>query len=432
MTPRRVLVGPTEVAGIVHGLVSGLTRLGHRAEAVLESEHPFGYGSQAGGPRLLRWWSRSGTQARRLPWRRPLAKGLAAAAHLALAWPVLLWALWRFDAFVFTYGRSLTNTRFELWLLRVLRRPVVVFFVGSDARPPYINGALPGEPAARLARDTRRTKRRVRRFERGGAVCVNAPATAQFHEAPVVNWFVVGFPRDAVDDAPEGAAAGPGPTAPVKPLRAVHSPSNPRVKGTAQIQAVVAALRARGVAIELATLSGLDNAQVLAALRGCDLVLDQLYADTPMAGLATEAAQLGKPALVGGYFAAGMPGALQGAAVPPSCFVRPQDFESALEALAHDPGRLSALGAEARHFVQTHWACTAVAARVLRLLQGERPAGWCFDPHGVRYLEGCGLPAEAARERVRRLLAHGGPAALQLGDKPALEAAFVAWAKEAR
>ncbi len=424
--PRRVLVGPTEVAGIVHGLVRGFVRLGIAAEAVLEAEHPFGYGSQAGGPRLLRWWSHSGTAARRLTWRRPFVKGLAAALHLLLAWPVLAWALARFDAFVFTYGRTITNTAFELWLLRRLRRPVVVFFVGSDARPPCINGAAPGEDAARLARDTRRTKARVRRFERGGAVCINAPATAQFHEMPVVNWFAIGFPRDAL----AGEAVVPAPVS-GGPLRAVHSPSHPVVKGTARIQAAVDALRARGVAIELVTLSGLDNAQVLAALRSCDLVLDQMYSDTPMAGLATEAAQLGKPALVGGYFAAGMPAALLGAAVPPTRFVVPEAFEAALEALAQDRATLAALGAQAQGFVATRWACDAVAGRVARLLAGERPAEWLFDPHAVQYLQGCGLPADAARVRVRRLLAHGGPAALRLGDKPALQAAFVAWAKEA-
>jgi len=422
---RRVFVGPTEVAGIVQGLVSGFVRLGIDAQAVLESEHPFGYGSRARGPMLLRAWLRSGTRARRLPWRRPLAKGSAALLHFALAWPVLAWAVARFDAFVFTYGRSITNTALELWLLRRLGRPVVVLFVGSDSRPPYINGALQGENVARLARDTRRTQRRVRRFERGGACCVNAPATAHFHQAPVVNWFAIGFPRDVP------GAAGVRPARCSEPaLRVVHSPSNPRVKGTARIQAAVEAVRARGVAIELVMLSGLDNTAVLAALGDADLVLDQLYSDTPMAGLATEAAQLGRPALVGGHFAAGMPAALMGATVPPSCFVEPAQFERALETLARDRAALAALGAAARRFVVEEWDCRQVAARVLRLLQGERPPQWLFDPRAVRYLEGCGLDAAAARERVRRLLAYGGRAALELADKPQLESAFVAWARE--
>jgi hypothetical protein len=417
-----VFVGPTEVAGIVDGLCQGLRAIGVGAEAVLESEHPFGYGARAGGPRLLRWWSRTGTLARRLPMRRPVAKLLAALAHLALAWPVLAYAVARHDAFVYTAGNTITNTRFELWLLRRLRRPVVVFFVGSDARPPYINGALPGDDAARLARDTRRTKRRVRRFERAGAVCVNAPATAHFHELPVVNWFAIGFPRAAATAAPVPEAGAPG------VLRAVHSPSHPVVKGTAQIQAAVDTLKGRGVVIELRTLTGLDNAQVLAALNDCDLVIDQLYADTPMAGLVTEAAQLGRPALVGGYFAAGIPQALFGQAVPPSRFVVPEDFEAALEALARDRAALDEIGAAARRFVEGQWACEAVARRVWQLLQGEVPAGWLFDPNLVSYVQGCGLAENAARERVRRLLGHGGPAALQLQDKPTLEAAFVAWA----
>lgn len=426
MALRRVFVGPTEAAGIVQGLVGGFRTLGIDAEPVLESEHPFGYGSGARGPRLLRAWSRSGTRARRLPWQRPLAKGLAALVHFALAWPVLAWALARFDAFVFTCGRSITNTALELWLLRRLSRPVVVLFVGSDARPPYINGAVPGDDAARLARATRRTQRRVQRFERGGACCINAPATAHFHRAAVVNWFAVGFPRDL---PPTDCRPSPL-QLPQQTLRVVHSPSNPGVKGSARIEAAVAAVRARGVPIDLITLGGLDNRAVLAAIGGADLVLDQLYSDTPMAGLATEAAQLGRATLVGGYFAAGMPEALLGAPLPPSCFVLPERFEQALEALARDRGALHTLAADARRFVVEEWACERVAARIVRLLQGERPASWLFDPLGVHYLEGCGLDAGAARERVRRLLAYGGRAALALADKPQLEAAFVAWAQE--
>ena len=46
----------------------------------------------------------------------------------------------RYDAFVFLYGETITNTGFELTLLRWLGKRTVVVFVGSDARPPYIDG----------------------------------------------------------------------------------------------------------------------------------------------------------------------------------------------------------------------------------------------------------------------------------------------------
>ena len=67
---------------------------------------------------------------------------------------------------------------------------------------------------------------------------------------------------------------------------------------------------------------------------------------------------------------------------------------------------------------------------MLRILRGEPPASWWFDPANVRYLAGCGLSEDAARERVRRLIDHAGVAALQLADKPALERAFVSWVRD--
>ena len=69
-----------------------------------------------------------------------------------------------------------------------------------------------------------------------------------------------------------------------------------------------------------------------------------------------------------------------------------------------------------------------VARRMIRILQGDIPESWRFDPRAVRYLEGCGLHEDAARERVRRLIEHAGPAALCLADKPELQQAFVDWA----
>jgi hypothetical protein len=425
--PGRVVVGPTEVAGIANGLVEGFTRLGLAAEMLLESDHPYGYAGRLCNVPLARWWRRAGTWARRLPMSRAPLKFAAAALHLILAWPVFAYALWRYQSFVFVYGRSFTNTAFELWVLRRLRRPVVVFFVGSDARPPYVNGALRGDSPRRLLRDTRRTQRRVRRFERGGATCINAPGTAHFHRDSVINWFAIGFPRSIAAAPP---ADGDPASLRTGVVQALHSPSHPHVKGTGEIVAAVERLRARGVPIELRTITASSNAEVLDALRECDLVVDQLYSDTPMAGLATEAAQLGRPTLVGGYFAAEMPESLGGQPAPPTRFVVPEAFETTLEALVRDANARTALGHAAREFVLSHWDCGQVAQRVLRLLQGERPQTWCYDPSRVSYLAGCGLTAEAARERVRTLLAYGGPSALHLSDKPALEAAFIAWARQ--
>jgi hypothetical protein len=422
----RVLIGPVEIAGVAQGLSQGLRALGVAADLVLGSEHPFAYGGAEADSIVVRAWRLTGTWYRRLPMGRWWLRIPLAVLHLALGWVVLAWALPRYSDFVFIAGKSLTGTAVDLMLMRALRKHVAVIYVGSDSRPPYINGAWPSgsvaavarqarrlESVASLARQTRRLKGKVARTERWASVCVNAPGTAHFHERPVVNWFALGCPRSLA------RAAQPS---------ALPPPRDGSVKGTELIRAAVERLQRRGLPVDLVLLQGMRNDEVLEAIRRCDLVVDQVYSDTPMAGLAFEAALLSKPALVAGYFASHVAQALAGQPIPPTRFVHPGDFERALEELVCDASAREALGAAARHFVDTQWQCEQVARRMIRVLQGDIPEAWMFDPRAVRYLEGCGLHEDAARERVRRLIEHAGPAALCLADKPELQQAFVDWA----
>jgi hypothetical protein len=214
-------------------------------------------------------------------------------------------------------------------------------------------------------------------------------------------------------------------------VRLLHSPSHPALKGTERIRAMVERLAARGLPVELTTIQGRPNAEVLAALRDCDLVLDQLYSDTPAAGFATEGAGLGRPVLVGGYRAgAGIARDLAGLGVPPTRYVHPDAFEAELERLVCDRAERESLGRAAHAFVATQWTAEAVAQRLACVLQGDVPAHWWCEPGDVDHLHGCGLPEEVARSHVRALLARFGRAALAFADdRPALRDAFAAFAR---
>lgn len=426
----RIFVGPLEIAGIGAGWVQGLRDQGVHADLVCAQSHRFDYGNEPAPARVTRWWMHWGNERARVPRSRPLAKGFAAAMQHALSWAVLAWSMARYDAFVLLYGESITNTRLELPLLRAFGKKVVVVFVGSDARPPYIDGGWfpadrPCDPAA-LRRAARRQQRKVSRLERQADLCVNARATAHFHRKPFVDWFALGIPR----------RASPGAAAPAVPpramLRLLHCPSHPVLKGTARIGEAVARLRARGLPLELVTIDGRPHAEVLEALRTCDLALDQYYSDTPMAAFATEAASLGCAVLVGGYAAACEGGARSALPAPPTRFVHPDAFESALEALATDGAARAALAERARSFVAEHWSPAAVAGRLLCMLRGDIPAAWWCDPSEVAYLQGCGLAEQVVRDRVRALVERFGATALCLEDKPALRDAFVAFARAKR
>jgi hypothetical protein len=422
----RVFVGPLEVAGIGAGFVQGLRASGASADLICAYTHRFAYAAQVAPAPIVRWWAHWGTRRAALPATRPLSKGLAYALQFLLGLGVLAWAARRYDAFVFLYGETITNTRLDLALLRWLGKRTVVVFVGSDARPPYIDGGwFPADrpfDAEAARRAAARQQRKVVRLERQADLCVNALATAHFQRCRFVDWFALGIPRAA--QAPTPAPAG-------SVLRVLHSPSNPVLKGTARIRAAVEGLRARGLSVELVTIEGRPNAEVMQALRDCDLAIDQLYSDTPMAAFATEAASVGRAVLVGGYNAGGLDLQTADLPMPPTRFVRPEVFEEALEALAVDPAERERLGAATRAFVAAQWSPAAVGQRLLRLLRDEIPAAWWREPAQVTHLHGCGLTEDVARDRLRALLDRFGAGALRLDDKPALRAAFVAFAKGA-
>ncbi len=429
----RVFVGPVEIAGIAGSLVQGLRALQIDAQVVLSVAHPFKYGDQSRSW-LVSAWQRIGAARNATTRANLLRKLLLVAAHDLWGWLVLLRVITRFDAFIFIYGQTITNSAFELWLLKRLGKKIVFVYTGSDTRPPYMDGGwFPGRvgddlpsPAALLS-TVRRCKRKLRLHERYADYLVNSPATAHFHERPYINWFSLGLPK-ALPVCPAVASRDGGSRAAV---RVLHGPSNPLVKGTAEILEVLERLRRKGHAIELVKIQGMPNEVVLQELARCDFIVDQLYADTPLAAFATEAAFFGKPAVVGGYFAEGIKQCLEPADLPPSLLVAPDDLESAIERLVVDSAFRLQLGEQARQFVLSRWSLTGVAGRYLQLLNDDIPGRWWCDPAEVRYLSGCGLPQERSRRLVALLLEHFGASALQVQDKPGLERALVEFAKVA-
>lgn len=428
----KVFIGPVEISGIAVALAEGLRLLQVDAQVMLSIAHPFKYGNESRSPWLVRTWQRIGAARNATTRDRLLRKLLLVAAHDLWSWLVLLRVIARFDAFIFIYGQTITNSAFELWLLRRLGRKIVFVYAGSDSRPPYMDGAcFPGlvtdelpSPATLLG-TVRRCKRKLRLHERYADYLVNSPTTAHFHERPYINWFALGIPKDlpVCLQIPSQQTCRSG------PVRVLHGPSNPLAKGTTEILEALERLRRKGHSIELVKIQGMPNEVVLQELARCDFIVDQLYADTPLAAFATEAALFGKPAVVGGYFADSIEQYLEPDDIPPSLFVAPDDLEMAIERLVVDSTFRLQLGEQARQFVLSRWSLEGVAGRYLQLLNDEIPSQWWCDPAAVRYLNGSGLPDGRTRRLVALLVDHFGASALQVQDKPGLESALVKFAR---
>lgn len=428
----RVYIGCYEVAGYYSNLTKGLRNNGIQCDFVTYRPHPFGYGGESRTPLLVRLgrrlsaWRNKAGKSRILSFI--LASPSAACFHV---WG--LSAIFRYDAFVFGYGQSLFVRNLDLILLRLLRKRVIVNLAhGSEARPPYINGVIQSKGGkdhsiSRMYQLTRARKRSVTRNERWSSVVIGSPlSTSQFCKRQFVNCFFLGLPIEiTASDTELQKRKYPMLTDPSDVVRILHAPSNRVGKGTASIISAIESLRLKGHKIEFVLLKGCSHAEVLQELQRCDFVVDQLYSDTPMAGFAAEAARLGKPAVVGGYGWSRFSDCVPKDTIPPSKICHPEDIEQAIEDLILNRKERDILGRKAQLFVREQWNAEVVARKYLRLLRGEIPNEWFFDPTVMCYFEGCGLKVDKVKKNIRTLVKSYGLNALQLTHNPVLEKAFI-------
>lgn len=409
VAPRSILVGLGETAGYCARLAAGFRAIGLRAEHLNLAGDPLGYSAESGG--------RAVRLARRLAHRRRSGarpRALWIGLHrLSMAW-LLAAAIARHDAFVLRAGDSFLGMR-DLGILRRLGKRVVVVFFGSDSRPSYLNGAemARGLSGADAAAQTAAKRRLVERTERDASAVVCHAMSAQLHRRRSVAFLAIGIPREISprDSSPPNSG----------PVRVLHAPSRLQGKGTDAVRGAVDAARRAGIEVELEILTGIPNREVLAALRRCDFVIDQVYSDTPMGGFAAEAAGAGRPAIVGGYGWDELRRLTPPEMLPPSHLCHPDELPDAVIRLARDAEYRVELGALARAFIESRWTPAAVAGRMARVLAGDAPAEWWFEPEEVGYLHGAGQDAEQLRAAVTAVLDAAGPAGLALSAPTDLE-----------
>jgi hypothetical protein len=208
-------------------------------------------------------------------------------------------------------------------------------------------------------------------------------------------------------------------------VQILHSPTHPLAKGTPEIREAIHRVKERGYEVDYVEAVNLPNAEVLRKVAECDFVVDQIYSDTPLAGFATEAASLGKPAVVGGYGLDTLKHYVPEGMYAPSRTCHPTVLEDAIEELVRDPDARMRLGKAAGAFVRDQWNVVKVAQRYIRLLARDIPAEWWTDPESIRYVYGGGLSRETASEVVGGLVRTRGVRALHLSHRPALEKAFL-------
>ncbi|MCK5116392.1 MAG: hypothetical protein KAR44_07300 [Candidatus Aegiribacteria sp.] len=348
---------------------------------------------------------------------------------------IFIWSLFWCDVFVFHgtssffHGTSSFFEMYDLPILKLFGKRIIWIFHGSDTRPAYISGSSVsknyGCSIEKCIRIAQKQKKWIKRIERYADVIINHPTSSQFHEKKFVQHYVIGIPIYSRYKAEHHEAAVVD-----KKLRIVHAPSFSECKGSSRFRKIMNKMREKGYSFEYIEIVGRPNSEVLMELADCDFVVDELYSDILMAGLATEAAFFEKPSVVGSYASMEDMGHLNEKLIPPTEFHHPDEIEDAIEKLITDEQYRLELGKKAGDFITENWAPGKVAERFLRVVNDDYPEEWLFDPKDIRYLHGWGLDEENVRSLIRQTLEFAGKDGLNLSDKPELEQKFIEFAND--
>ncbi len=425
MKKMKIFIAFDEIAGFNSNLQQGFNDLGYECYFFNESKHPFGYEGRPPIPseRILHFlndkFNRNYTSFKKYP-----ILLLIGIVHFR----IFLYSIVKFDAFIFSYGKSFLMG-YDLPLLKLFNKKIIFVFMGSDSRPPYFDGCVmgPGKETSleQCADLSLKMKRRIKRIERYAHILIDNPAAGHFHEKRFIQGLIMGIPFTMSDSSIRSENC---PTPCV--IRLLHSPSDPIAKGTGLIRAAVSRLESEGFSISYREIINQPHERVIQELIESDLIIDQCYSDTPMAMLATEAAWFGKPSLVGSYYSQLIHRDTSEEFIPPTHFCHPDELYQSLRILIQNVEYRTELGRRAKKYVDSRLTPREVAQRYIRLIHGDIPDEWYFDPKNIRYLGGSGLEESMVKEIVRNIIKKFGVSTLQVSDKPLLERKIVEFAMD--
>ena len=267
----------------------------------------------------------------------------------------------------------------------------------------------------RLHKLTKFVSRRAKRIERLASVIVASPYTSQFLSVPAIDFFALGIPVKPPITFPNPESLENN------YIKIFHAPSKPIAKGSIEIKQIITVLGREGLDIEFVEVTNRPNAEVLARLQQCDLVVDQLYSDSTMTGIAYEAAELAKPTIVSGYGLHDVAVHSSAMAAPPTIKCTPETFENTLRFYIENQSARIKAGQKAQDFVRSHWSQESVAAKYKKLISFSIEPEWIFNPLDIQYIFGCAIKTSDLQNLLDQYISKFSAVGLELGHRPDLE-----------
>ena len=133
----KIFMGPIEIAGYFSNLSNSLKNLDINHDFITYYEHKFNYGEDTKKPFLLKTAKKIMHFSKNSNLLLSFI-GKLIAILLQNIWGII--SLFKYDVYIFGFGKSLLRGNVDLPILHLLNKTVIMVSMGSDFRPPYMDG----------------------------------------------------------------------------------------------------------------------------------------------------------------------------------------------------------------------------------------------------------------------------------------------------
>jgi len=405
-----VFLGPREIAGMMERLNNAYRELGFRSDFFCLMDYKFGSHGETNSFWGLKLYKRHAKK--RTNTNNTFFVGVYEILKAIDTVIIFIYVLANYDVFIYIFGQGIFDysallskvTKVEFAVLKAMNKKMVMLLCGSDSRPAYCGWGANSMDIDSIYSAVKEKSKHIRMLEKY-FILIDNPASAHFHTKPYYSTNCMRIPIDESDLVRKQKV-----TINSRPV-VLHAPSNMEMKGTSVIRRIIKELVEEGFDIEYIEVKDLPHSEVLNVLRRADIVVDELYSDTPMAGLDTEASINSVPVITCGFFAdyyrKWIPEPL-----PPTVYCRPDQLKEKLIWLINDSAARERIGKLEFEYVKNYCISTHVAKRILDMIDGHSPDSYLVHPNEVDYIWGWGNTKETVTSCVVRLIDKYGFSAL--------------------
>ncbi len=283
---------------------------------------------------------------------------------------------WRFihhDAFIFLYGDTLLPYNLDLPILKLLRKKVIMWFIGSDIRHYELFEAAAKKAGVKYyfgmyddrekLSNLKAKQRMIKRVERYADYILSFPDMSQLLTR---RYYYLSVPLD-IQNIRYNNIPNPRPIV-------VHAPSDAVKKGTSYVVKAVEQLKKEGYDFEFHLFQNMPNKVVRETLSKADIALDQFFGHA--VGVFGVEAMAAGCAVLGGNIPefSHRPGV-------PVIHTDPDNIYQNLKLLLENPKLRQELGEKGRKYVEKYHDSRRVAADILELLSGNTENLISYDPN---------------------------------------------------